>query len=372
MLTRVSIQNYKSLRDIDVELGPLTVLVGQNSTGKSNFIDALRFVSDAVTHGLDQALLERGGIKVVQYASQLSNEIGINFLLQFEFEGNIGEYRFNLSTQENEYEIVYEKAAVNGVGYEVQQGKPNFIGLEQDLSLPWNNDRLRLFLPVSAGVVGPLGKIRFFLMSAGYYSIFPNDLRSPQRPSIPERLFETAFNLNSVLRRMKKETPDAFERLRLAFVQMVPGVQGIDVELIGGYLVTKLQYQYGDRVETFDLSQESDGTLRLLGILTALYQVPTPPLITIEEPELAVHPGALKMLYEVLEEASHRTQLIITTHSPDLISYCAPENLRIVEKVEGATKIAPLEQRQIDIVNEQLFSTSDLLRIEGLRPERPN
>src|SRR5690606_8360330 len=118
--------------------------------------------------------------------------------------------------------------------------------------------------------------------------------------------------------------------------------------------------------------QESDGTLRLLGILTALYQVPTPPLITIEEPELAVHPGALKMLYEVLEEASHRTQLIITTHSPDLISYCAPENLRLVVQVEVATQIALLEQRQIDNVHAALFTTSDLRRIARLSPDRPN
>src|SRR5437764_4427362 len=61
-ITRVALKNYKSIAACDVELRPLTILVGPNGSGKSNFLDALRFVSDALTNGLDQAVNSRGGI----------------------------------------------------------------------------------------------------------------------------------------------------------------------------------------------------------------------------------------------------------------------------------------------------------------------
>lgn len=370
MLTRVRVRNYKSLADVDVELGPLTVLVGQNSTGKSNFVDALHFLSDAVTVGLDETVSRRGGAEVIRCVVCQPHYTGISFDLHFEFGEEAGEYHLELAEKDAEYQVKREKAVLGGTGYESQQGRFNWIGDGAKQPLPWG-DQTRLLLPLLSTGTNDF-RIWDFLDGIGYYSVFPDLIRDPQRIWPPGRLANAGYNLSSVLRHIQKDHPDVFQRLRDALVAMVPGIKDIDIEMIRGYLFVKLLYQYGDEMQGFHLSQESDGTVRLLTLLTALYQVPTPSLITIEEPELAVHPGALKMLYEVIEEASERTQIIITTHSPDLISYSRPEDIRLVEKVKGVTKISPLEQRQIDIVNDQLFSTSDLLRIEGLRPQRPS
>jgi len=88
--------------------------------------------------------------------------------------------------------------------------------------------------------------------------------------------------------------------------------------------------------------------------------------IAIEEPELTLHPGALAIISDVLKEAVERCQVLITTQSPDLISQFDPRELRVVERRKGVTSIRPVSERQIAVVNEQLFTTGDLLRIEGL------
>ena len=116
----------------------------------------------------------------------------------------------------------------------------------------------------------------------------------------------------------------------------------------------------------FPIDQESDGTLRVLALLAALYQKAPNHLIAIEEPELSIHPGALAVLSEVIEEAATRSQVIITTQSPDLISRFHADQLRVVEMVDGETHIGPIDEGQRESINKQLFSGGDLLRIEGL------
>jgi predicted ATPase len=390
MITQVSIRNYKSLANVEVELDPLTVLVGPNGSGKSNFVDALRFVSEAVSNNLEKAVIRRDGIDTIKCATNEEQTDEISFDITLQFGEDPGKFCFDIVAEKNwELRVTSEQALIAEEGYTIKEGNIKFSDNETDVTARllqllyayYKNsedarlqlsDRNSLFLPLGS-LFASIEKIQHYLRDVGYYSIFPNrSLRQPQKPQSRDKLTSNGNNLNSVLQRLKEDAEEQFERLRATLGKMVPGVTDIIVEEVGGYLAVKLIYQYGDRTQGFYLGQESDGTLRLLGILTALYQQPAPSLITIEEPELAVHPGALQTLYEVIKEASERSQIIITTHSPDLIALCDPDDLRIVEKDEsGATRIARLEKRQIEIIQEKLFKSSDLLRIEGLRPESP-
>jgi len=107
----------------------------------------------------------------------------------------------------------------------------------------------------------------------------------------------------------------------------------------------------------------------MLAILTALYQDPSRSLLTIEEPELTIHPGALGVLRDVLQEASLRSQVVITTHSPDLISGFPAGVLRAVEKANGVTQVGPVSDAQREAIEEMLFFPGELMRMEGLHTE---
>lgn len=107
----------------------------------------------------------------------------------------------------------------------------------------------------------------------------------------------------------------------------------------------------------------------MLAILVALYQTPAPPLIVIEEPEANLHPGALGVLADVIKEASLRTQVIITTHSPDLIDHFDPEVIRVVERVDGVTVVGKVQENQREIIRQKLYRPGELMRVEGLQRE---
>jgi predicted ATPase len=168
-----------------------------------------------------------------------------------------------------------------------------------------------------------------FFADASFHTIYPDSLREPQKPGNDYPLDERGQNLASVLRSLQRN-PDTYGVLNDSLGRVVEGVSSYSVRPIGGFLVTRLQHasaEGGRRGPAFDLSQESDGTLRMLGILAALYQEPARALLTIEEPELTIHPGALGVLCDVIQEASARSQVIITTHSPDLIDRSVPNRV---------------------------------------------
>ena len=118
----------------------------------------------------------------------------------------------------------------------------------------------------------------------------------------------------------------------------------------------------------------SDGTLRALGILTALFQRNndySPTLVAIEEPETALHPAASTALREALFEAAKKTQIIVTSHSPDLLddTNISPNQILTVTSKGGETYIAPLDQASREMIRKHLFSAGELLRLNQLAPD---
>lgn len=212
----------------------------------------------------------------------------------------------------------------------------------------------------------PFSYVRSALVNVGFCSIFPNTIREPQKPGGTESLEEHGSNLASIIRNMKKLNSNWFPDLKLALKKVVPDIKELKVQQVGSYLVIKLLHDGLSEDHWFDASQESDGTLRVLGLLTALYQDSPKSLLAVEEPELTIHPGALGVLSDILVEASNRSQLLLTTHSPDLISRLPVKSLRAVEKLDGITYINEIDETQRKAIEQRLFSAGDLLRLEGL------
>lgn len=393
VLKRLRVKNLRSLADVDIHFDRLTVLVGANGSGKSTVIDAIRFVRDALTRSPDDAIIDRNGITSIRrWAPRGAPDLTIQIDLRgVDWEAN---YSFVIgSEQRGAWRIKAEQLQVfphfapdvqvesSGPGeptmaFEIKAGKlsaapKGFAELAERLPTLLSTNTLLLpqlrFLKLMAA---PEAIYQFF-HDMSFHTIYPDSLRAPQRPGNDYPLDERGQNLASVLRSLQHNS-DAYTVLNAALSRVVEGVGSYTVRPIGGYLVTKLQHSPGERGQrgpAFELAQESDGTLRMLGILTALYQEPARSLLTIEEPELTIHPGALGVLCDVIQEASARSQVIITTHSPDLIDRFPIDSLRVVEKDEATTRVGPVSTEQRDIVKRRLFSPSDLLRMEGLQRE---
>ena len=154
-------------------------------------------------------------------------------------------------------------------------------------------------------------------------------------------------------------------------------IHGVQRKQISSKETLEFRQDVGDSTPwRFEAQNMSDGTLRALGVLTALFQGNrdfAPSLVGIEEPETALHPAASAALREALTRASKQTQIIVTSHSPDLLddtSIPADTVLAVVAD-QGNTHIASLDEASRDSMQKHLFSAGELLRLDQLQPD-PN
>jgi predicted ATPase len=118
----------------------------------------------------------------------------------------------------------------------------------------------------------------------------------------------------------------------------------------------------------------SDGTLRALGILLSIFQTGNGKRITLvgmEEPEIALHPAAAGILLDALREASRETQIVVTSHSPDLLDLAdlASESILAVHTEKGDTQIAPIDPASVAMLRQGLYTPGELLRLGQLEPD---
>jgi len=169
-------------------------------------------------------------------------------------------------------------------------------------------------------------------------------------------------------------TNGAAADLKAALAKLTGDITDFRVRQLGGYLNAEFLHaterkRTKDRQKWFESAQESDGTLRVAGIITALLQEPPLTLIGIEEPELTVHVGAIPLLFDYLKQASQRGQVLITTHSIELLERLEIDDVRVVDRRNGVTAISRVRQDQCDAVKKRLLTVGDIVSMEGLQPE---
>ncbi|MDO5103552.1 MAG: AAA family ATPase [Lautropia sp.] len=374
-IRRVVLRSYKSIAHCDIQLKPLTFLVGQNGAGKSNFLDALHFVKDALSNSLDNALAERGGLdEVRRRSSGHPNHLGIR--LDFELpDSRQGWYAFRIGAMANGgYEVQQEECVLDAVGKgpgfriskgEVQSSENTFPAVTRD----------RLALVAASGITA-FRPVFDALTSMGFYNLNPKVMRELQKPQDGRLLKPVGENIASVIHHLQRAAPRQIADIQAYLNLVVPAVQHVERKAIGPMETLEFrQAVSGARHPWRFLAQNmSDGTLRVLGVLTALLQSNqdfAPSLIGIEEPETALHPAASAALREVLGRASQQTQVLVTSHSPDLLDDPAldPDSILAVVSEEGETRIAPLDDASRQVMRDHLFSAGELLRLNQLAPD---
>nr|VFK14160.1 MAG: Predicted ATPase [Candidatus Kentron sp. LFY] len=375
-LTRAVLRNYKSIANCDVRLGPLTYLVGLNGSGKSNFLDALHFVRDALAGSLDNALNERGGISEVRRRSG-GHPTHFGIRLEFRIQNKKpGHYTFKVGAlPEGGYEVQMEECTIGGKGkgpfFRVERG--NVVKSSEETFPAVMADRLAL---VNASGLPVFRPVFDALKSMSFYNLNPKLIREYQKPQDGRFLRSAGENITSVLGHLERTAPESIQTIREYLQIVVPTIRGVRRKQIGAMETLEFQENMAETQDSwrFHAQNISDGTLRAVGILTALFQGNrdyAPSLIGIEEPETALHPGASGALREALQRTSRKTQVIVTSHSPDLLDDMdlLTELLLAVVSGDGDTRFAPLDETSKSILRGGLFSAGELLRQDQLKPD---
>jgi hypothetical protein len=353
--------------------------VGRNGAGKSNFLDALGFVADALRVPLARALSSR-----LMAGDRWRRGIGdpAHFTIEVEMDlggGRHGVYRLELScdrSRGNLIGIVGERLSVDGGGentyFSIKDGELTGSSMGQAPPvLPG-----RLYLPLVAGIPSFSGAYET-LTAMYFYSPDLGSMRALQEPGIVEPLRGDGANLSGVLARIAAERPGTMERMKGYLSSIVPEVTDVRRVSLGPVETLEFEQTFpgASGPRTFYAASMSDGTLRVLGILVAVAQLAdgTNPvrLVGVEEPETALHPAASAALMDALKEAAVTRQVIVTTQSPDLLDQIDPatDRLLAVEMRDGETVIGPIDRASRDAIREKLFSPGELLRMDQLQAD---
>jgi predicted ATPase len=383
-LSRVRLTNYRSIDSCDVVLGPLTVLIGPNGSGKSNFLDALAFLARTVETTPRQAIEERGGLSAILRNVPMPTDsfrIEVEAVVPEREGGGRWTYSFEIARDDREEErsfhIRSESCLLSSpnrtIGFRVHRGRvADFSG---DTTITEAIEPDQLYIQV-AGLRKRFAPLHRRLREMHLYNLGLNSLREPHPPSRRAVLGSHGEQLASVLGAMERANPNHKHRLDTYLRAVVPGVIGADEWEAGPYVTVKLRTAtgVGGSEVAFDPQGMSDGTIRAIGVLAALFQPAVLSgrisLIGIEEPEIALHPAAAGVLFDALTEASHQVQVVATSQSPDLLDRDDLDvgNVRAVSMDNGLTAIGEVDEVSRSIVKDKLYTLGELMRGNQIRP----
>jgi predicted ATPase len=372
-IRKLLIRNYKSIGDAAVDLPPFCALIGPNAAGKSNFLDSLAFVRDCLSDSVDSAFRNRGGISAVRRKSAgHPTHIALRLIIDLG-EGDAADYAFELAAKRGErFTVARERCTVHRfmdepVSYSVREG--HFTQPISGIRPRLTSDRLALFAASAVEEFQPLFE---FLTGIRVYSIFPHDIRELQESDAGLFLKRDGSNAAAILRQLAVEDRAGYERLLFLLAKIAPGIEGINYRAVGKKETIEFRQRIGSKAtRLFDADNMSDGTLRALGLLLAILQPRKPSVVAIEEPELTVHPAVMELLVQVLLDASRHQQILVSTHSPEMLDYeeLRDDQIRVVIAENNTTKIAPLAKVTREAIRSHLYSAGELLRINELSPD---
>ena len=409
-IKRIEVKNFKSFKELKIDLGKFNVVIGANASGKSNFVHIFKFLRDIIRSGLDNAISMQGGVEYLRNMNIGASEpLSIKVVSDKEF-GWLGRRTKAGLIGIKTYETIYEftlRFNKRGSGFRIVKDeliqKCKFTKFERkatemlgEIFISRSNGRVKigfntpkvplkkedifpLFLRVFPSFLREkklpkhtlLSETPYFFMSP-LKSIFSEIAIYDFDPKLPKKatpitgkaeLEEDGSNLSIIL---KNITGDREKRRKLFNLvkDLLPFVEDLGVEKFADKsLLFKLKESYF-KTQYLPASLISDGTINMTALIVALY-FEKKPFIIIEEPERNIHPSLISKVVEMMKDASRtqEKQIVVTTHNPEFVKYAGLENLLLVSRDEDgfSTVSRPADKEEVktflknDIGIEELY-----------------
>jgi predicted ATPase len=364
---RVGLKNWKNFANAEVAIQDRTFLVGPNASGKSNFLDAFRFLRDLASPGggFQESIERRGGVTALRcLAARRDSYVGLSVELRDPSNTSKWEYEITFNQTKQRRPILRkERVAFNG---EVLLDRPN----DEDR---YDEARLSQTYLEQVNVNRPFRDLTTFFSSIRYLHIVPQLVREPDRSvGRSDDPFGGDF-LEQIAKTPEKTRNARMRRIKNALHVAVPQLQEIELERDNRgtpHLRGKFQH-WRPRGAWQTEEQLSDGTLRLMGLLWAVMEGSGPLLL--EEPELSLHPEIIRLLPQMFARIQRRTarQILISTHSPDLLrddGIGLDEVLLFIPEKEGTVVSTAAAHQDIPSLLQGGLSLADVV-IPKTRPE---
>jgi predicted ATPase len=347
-IERIKLTNYKSIHELDLTFGQINIMIGGNGAGNSNLISYFKLLNRIINQNLSVYVARNGGANSLLYfgrkvSQQVSSEIifsngSYKNAYSFTLEPDV-EDRFYFS---REY-IGFDKGIGSWTPYSLGEGK-----IETQL-FDYNR--------TDHGIGGPQGVSHYIInafkgLRLYHFHDTSDSARVKQIGDVNDNreLREDAANLAAFLYKLKEKHSTSFQQIESTIRRVAPFFQQFDLkpnELSPDKI--RLEWLEKGSNEYFNASSLSDGTLRMICLVTLLLQPQPPDTIIIDEPELGLHPTAIHLLASIIKSVASRVQIIISTQSVTLINQFLPEDLIVVERADNQSVFRKIDSQELTV-----------------------
>lgn len=337
----IVVSNFKNFKELNLQFNSLNLIVGANASGKSNFIQLIKFIKDLSQYGFDNAISLQGDKDFFRNLANGSNNTKIKIV----FDDNKSKSLFSSFTYE--ISLTYQNRVILKHEYAKLETKDNVIEFfinssENQIDIKSKNDISDLMLPIEfmkrkiksgyslPQLVDDILDVEIFKIK-----IFDFDIKKAKLPSTINDLIElkeNGENLSIVLRNIFRNEKDKIAFLNLV-QQALPFVKDINIEnYYNENLVLNLQESYY-KDKFLPSSVLSDGTIEVFCLVLAMF-FDKSNIKIFEEPERALHPYLISRIIALFYDASHDNQIFITTHNPEMLKCVKLEDIYLISRNE--------------------------------------
>jgi len=355
-LSRIVIKGFKSIKDCDLKLSSINVLIGSNGAGKSNFISIFEMLQKILIRELSLYTGKKGITPLFYNGKKVTDSI----LAEFYFGSDL--YAFVLEWTENNSLLFRTESLIFAGNDLLEEGghrESNALNILRETSSHMEIPQIML---------KPEWRIYQFHDTSS-----SSRIKSEHNISNSAILLNDARNLAAYLYRLKQHFPKEYADILYAIQLVIPNFNDFVLEpreLNEEQIV--LLWHKTDCDDVFNASQLSDGTLRFICLATLLLQ-PTelqPSIIIIDEPELGLHPFAITILTEMVQKAAVNKQIILATQSVELLDNFDVEDVIVVGNSENGSEFKRLDAEKLKLWLENDYTLGELWNknILGGRP----
>lgn len=367
MIKSIYLKNFFSFKDQKIDFGSTNFLVGINGSGKSNLIKAFRLLKATLTEGdLEELIINKwGGFDAVYFKGGEDEETP-SFTLLFEFDHKVlGEYGYKF------LESVFYKVQITKVAgtqnYTVKEKFGNKAGWEKGYQyfratsgIGWAREgertdqqhSVKYALDVMTDSMlsqlkdsdryPQISTLRKAISDISIYSYFntteTSPIRKPAAPTSTTKLMADGSNLPQLLNWININYKKAYKNIKNSLNSINPNITDINFHPISTNI--ELLLEEDGLNSAVHVAHVSDGTLRFLCLMSIINNPKRGRFVCIDEPEVGLHPDMICEIMEAMEEASEKTQFLITTHSELVLNQTTIDNVIVCEKDDkNATSI---------------------------------
>lgn len=327
MINKLKIEGYKSIKDLELALSPINVLIGGNGVGKSNFISFFKFLNIIYEQRLENYSLTEGADNLLHFGRK--NTFQLRAYVEFD-EKNA--YGFVLQPTSDDKLFINQEDTYFNKSKGTLPVQYGYGWTSQTVSInTWEST-------IRNNEIGISGWISKYLNTFKIYHFHDTSANAPLRSSCQLRdnryLKENGSNLPAFLYYLQEREPKSFERIERAVKSIAPFFERFDLkpDRLNPNRITLEWTEQNHPDNYFNAMHLSDGTIRFIALATLLLQPNLPKTIIIDEPELGLHPFAINKLAGLIKKASATSQVIISTQSVNLVDNFDAEDIVTVDR----------------------------------------